>query len=69
MHRPTITRVAEEFLLINLPIAIYALIEAHHRSEDIWAGVFASTEWCIGTAVMSFQGVRLYLYGTSEGPK
>lgn len=69
MHRPTITRVVEEFLLINLPIAIYVLIEAHHRSEDMWQGFLSSTEWCIGTAVMSFQGVRLYLYGTADGPR
>lgn len=69
MYRPTAVRVIEEFLLINVPILLYVLVESHHREAGLIEGLIASPEWCIGTAVMSFQAVRLYLYGTSGGPK
>lgn len=69
MPRSTAIRIAEEFLLINTPILIYVLIESHHRGAELLSGLAQSSEWCIGTAVMSFQAVRLYVYGTAGGPK
>lgn len=69
MNRPVVIRIAEEFLLINMPILLYVLVESHHREMSFWVGVVTSPEWCIGTAVMSFQAIRLYVYGTSGGPK
>lgn len=69
MNRSTVFRIAEEFLLINIPILLYVLVESHHRGLGFFAGIVQSSEWCIGTAVMSFQAVRLYLYGTAGGPR
>lgn len=62
-------RLIEEFLLINLPILLYVLIEAQHRHQGLISGLIHSPEWCIGTVVMSFQAVRLYIYGTASGPR
>ena len=65
----TIVKLAEEFLLINLPIFTYVLIESYHAENGLLVGLVKSSEWCIGTVVMSFQALRLYFYGTSSGPK
>ena len=68
-NRTAVAQLIEEFLLINVPILIYVMIESHHQGEELLAGVASSPEWCIGTVVMSFQSLRLYFYGTAAGPK
>lgn len=68
-RRSTVIQLIEEFLLINVPILLYVMIEADHRGQAIMHGIIQSPEWCIGTVVMSFQALRLYIYGTAHGPR
>ena len=57
---------------MDTPLFIFVSVEAEHHDFGFveWIrGIVKSPEWCIGTAVMSFQAVRLYMYGTSNGPR
>jgi hypothetical protein len=57
----TATRLAIEYLLITLPIVIYATLEAIHQHRA--ALLLLSPEWSIATIFLALQTVRLFVEG------